>query len=169
MILKKKLSSRVVWLIALVAVASGVFTVSNYVTSEQSRQAELQKQTEAQEKKLVDQKRKDVRLLINTSLTECGTNSFETGISAGPTRLVLDGQGNRDELGVSLPTIKCLVDALEMPESTWSRIEITRALDGQLSDSWSDKDNDWTINANWSYHPDSGVNVILELESGYLE
>lgn len=91
------------------------------------------------------------------------------GIEYAYDYLKVDGMGEEDYFGASYSDASCLVDNLDMPMSTKSRWESTRALDGQLTDSWSGPDDDWTIEAYWSYHPDSGVEMVFELSSKYLE
>ncbi len=50
----------------------------------------------------------------------------------------------------------CMLDELGVPEVTQQKIGRTRALDGTQNDTWDG------LQASWSYHPDSGVNVLIE-------
>jgi len=50
----------------------------------------------------------------------------------------------------------CMLNELGVPETTQEKMDHTRALDGTQSDSWD------SLKASWSYHPDSGVNVLIE-------
>lgn len=50
---------------------------------------------------------------------------------------------------------ECVFTAVAMPDSVFSQISATRALDGMQKASW-DK-----FSATWTYHPDNGLRVIL--------
>jgi hypothetical protein len=70
--------------------------------------------------------------------------------------LVIDHKGEDDVVGVDYGTVLCVLDALDTPTSVRAQMDSTRALDGMRSGSWGD------FTAVWSYHPDSGVNLIIE-------
>lgn len=57
---------------------------------------------------------------------------------------------------VPLSALDCVYEALEMPKSIIARIERTRALDGTQDGSWG------ALEASWTYHPDNGLNLIVE-------
>lgn len=69
--------------------------------------------------------------------------------------LEMSTSGN-DSTGTTITTVVCILTELEAPESLYSRIESTRALDGTQEASW---DGYW---ASWTYHPDNGLNIIVE-------
>lgn len=50
----------------------------------------------------------------------------------------------------------CMLNELGVPETTQEKMDHTRAMDGAQSDTWD------SLKASWSYHPDSGVNVVIE-------
>ncbi len=70
--------------------------------------------------------------------------------------IIVDGEGD-EQSGAPMEAIASLVTALEMPTSIVTKIENTRALDGTQSDSWDG------IEVSWSYHPDTGIDMVLEL------
>jgi hypothetical protein len=70
--------------------------------------------------------------------------------------IIVDGEG-AEESGAPIEAIASLIKALEMPTSIVTKIENTRALDGTQSDSWDG------IEVSWSYHPDSGIDMVFEL------
>ena len=74
--------------------------------------------------------------------------------------LVLDGKGRQDATGVEMMTIAAVLASLNVPESVTAHMDSTRALDGQQTDSWSTSEGT-KVNARWTYHPDSGMNLIL--------
>ena len=71
--------------------------------------------------------------------------------------LTLDMRGDDDQVGLAIESIDCILEALDVPDATKEKMRSTRALDGMQSASWGD------ITATWTYHPDSGLDVILEL------
>ena len=50
----------------------------------------------------------------------------------------------------------CMLNEVGVPETTQEKMNRTRAMDGTQSDTWD------ALKASWSYHPDSGVNVVIE-------
>lgn len=70
--------------------------------------------------------------------------------------LVLDGKGGDGGLGVTPEDYVCVLSALGAPHGVLAKMDSTRALDGQQSDEWDG------ITATWTYHPDEGLDVILE-------
>lgn len=156
------------WILASVVVLSlvgGGVWFTNY-------QAELKAQEEAAaEAARFEAKQREVASLFSGALKECGidTPGLLSGFEIEATSLSIDGKGKKDFWGASYSDIVCILDELGMPASTKARWGNTRALDGQLEGSWSGPGDDWTINAFWSYHPDRGPDVVMELESEYLE
>lgn len=71
--------------------------------------------------------------------------------------LRLDGKGEESQ-GLSYDAITCVLDAVNTPDSTIAKIETTRALDGRQSDEWAG------FEASWTYHPDAGLDIIIELD-----
>lgn len=69
--------------------------------------------------------------------------------------LVLDMEGN-ESAGMSLEDTVCILNELNVPQSVIARMDSTRALDGVQTGEWDE------IVASWSYHPDDGLDVILE-------
>lgn len=69
--------------------------------------------------------------------------------------LSLDGQGKDDANGLAWSDIECALKAVNVPDYVREQMGSTRALDGTQRESW---DN---FSASWSYHPDSGMNVVL--------
>ncbi|MER7333529.1 MULTISPECIES: hypothetical protein [unclassified Micromonospora] len=63
----------------------------------------------------------------------------------------------KETSGLSLDQLECYWSALEMPDSVRAEVEATRALDGRRSGEWDE------IRASWSYHPDSGVQMVFTL------
>lgn len=62
-----------------------------------------------------------------------------------------------DSAGAEYADITCVLAELEVPDSVETRIGTTRALDGRQSAEWD------TFAASWGYHPDSGLNIVIEV------
>lgn len=69
--------------------------------------------------------------------------------------LFLDGAGEDGE-GLQVPVLACYLSELDVPDSVIRRMEGTRALDGMQEATWDE------FTARWSYHPDSGMDIIVE-------
>lgn len=70
--------------------------------------------------------------------------------------LILDGQGKGAGSGdVDYGTQECVFNRLAMTAAVLEHLKSTRALDGQQTDKWD------TLEARWTYHPDSGLDVTL--------
>lgn len=67
-----------------------------------------------------------------------------------------DTKGEEDSRGDDVTGVVCVLKALEAPDSLYSKLDHTRALDGTVSDEWGD------FKATWSYHPDSGLFLVVE-------
>lgn len=72
--------------------------------------------------------------------------------------LIVDTVGNEDFDGANLEELRCVLDELDVPVRVRTAIAQTRALDGRLSESWDG------ITVEWSYHPDSGLQMIIYTE-----
>jgi hypothetical protein len=69
--------------------------------------------------------------------------------------LTLIGEGEESS-GASIYDIVCVLAELDMPDSVASQIERTTAMMGVQQAAWGD------FEASWSYHPDNGLNMIVE-------
>lgn len=59
------------------------------------------------------------------------------------------GRGDVTSLG-------CIFRRLEVPDAVVARFDSTRALDGRQEASWDG------YTASWSYHPDNGIDIVIE-------
>lgn len=51
--------------------------------------------------------------------------------------------------------MRCILAQVKTPDYVIAQMDRTRALDGTQHGSWGN------ISASWSYHPDSGLDVVL--------
>lgn len=72
--------------------------------------------------------------------------------------LLLETAGDEDVLGMEYTDVLCAFTELEMPTRVITQIGATRALDGRVSDSWDG------LTATWSYHPSSGLNLMITID-----
>ena len=97
---------------------------------------------------------------------EAMTPRFETAAEACELAplLVVSDEGKTltlttaGESGVSYTDIEdvaCVLAKLEVPSYVVSHIDSTRALDGQQTDEWDG------ISARWTFHPESGLHLVL--------
>ncbi|MDO5753313.1 hypothetical protein [Arthrobacter sp.] len=63
--------------------------------------------------------------------------------------------GKKSE-GAKMLTVVCVLKEVDAPESLLTRFGSTRALDGTQTGEWAG------FTASWTYHPDNGLNIILE-------
>lgn len=90
------------------------------------------------------------------AIAECGLKSeSHADLSEDGRTLMLDHRGQDETRGLDLEALNCVLTELEVPANVQHEMEQTRALDGRQSTSWGG------IDASWSYHPDSGLDVVL--------
>ena len=78
-------------------------------------------------------------------------------VSDDGTSMYMDGRGE-EGLGVNVSYQACVLRELEVPSTVLSRIDNTSALMGVQTASWKG------IEASWTYHPNRGLDISLELE-----
>ena len=76
---------------------------------------------------------------------------------SGETLIISTKPTDDDKFGISYLTLTCVTDTLEVPKWVTESIANTRAMDGRQEAEWDD------FTAQWSYHPDSGANVIIRM------
>lgn len=73
----------------------------------------------------------------------------------GKTLIVNTKPKDDDPLGVTSLALECVYEQLDVPTRITERIGATRSLDGRQEGDWKG------FTASWSYHPDSGANLIV--------
>ena len=71
------------------------------------------------------------------------------------TTLTLTTAGESGVSYTDIEDVACVLAKLEVPSYVVSHIDSTRALDGQQTDEWDG------ISARWTYHPESGLHLVL--------
>ncbi len=94
---------------------------------------------------------------IKDAVASCGVEDDEWIVLGDEGSSVsLDTEGEESS-GTSYSNVICVLDELGMPDSVSSRMGNTRALDGRQDAQWGE------FSATWGYHPDSGMNVVVEI------
>jgi hypothetical protein len=100
---------------------------------------------------------------LEASREECGllvSAGARLGDDGHTLALNMRGEDDYTNSNAQLPMadIICVLTALDMPDSTFDLMSQTRSLDGIQSDNWDG------LEASWSYHPDSGLDIVLTEE-----
>lgn len=95
-----------------------------------------------------------------SALDACGISDDDSYIYIGDSgkSLLMDGEGETS-YGAPSSDVWCVLEALDVPESTVAQMEKTSSLMGVVSDSWDG------ISAEWTYHPDNGFDVVLTFDN----
>lgn len=95
---------------------------------------------------------------FEAAIEDCGLDelSFAAYVADDGDTLILDHKGAEDLIGLDYDQFACVLSELDVSTSVLSRMDNTRALDGQQSASWDDYE------ITWSYHPDTGIAAIVE-------
>lgn len=75
--------------------------------------------------------------------------------------LVVEGKGVNEIVSVqqaSVASTMCVLEHTDAPDSVWSRIQSTSALNGQQEATHDG------LTYRWTFHPDNGIDLIIELE-----
>lgn len=93
---------------------------------------------------------------LDVAFEECAFDDAEGATLADEGKtLILDTKGEDDFFGLDYIEAICVYDALEVPSRVINQIGATRALDGRVTDSWD------VFTATWSYHPNSGLDLMI--------
>jgi hypothetical protein len=93
---------------------------------------------------------------IEKASKACGA---ETNVDDNGHSISFDTKGEDDATGDNVFAVVCVTNELAMSDSIVQRIDHTRALDGTQSADWDG------YTATWSYHPDSGMFLLVEVPS----
>lgn len=107
----------------------------------------------SQEIKLIVAQEKVLRMAVSSCKPHPGARLVDNEKT-----LVLNGVGSQDPAGMGPEYLGCFLSAVRAPERVLTAMEATRALDGRQHAEWDD------ISAEWSYHPDQGLDVVLYMK-----
>jgi len=106
-----------------------------------------------------EQAERDRLTIFNNALGGCGVQHFSSSgitILDGGEAVEIDGVAESFASPLQLDDVECFLSRLGAPSTVASKMGQTRALDGRQDDSWD------RFTVEWSYHPDTGMNVIIE-------
>ncbi len=126
----------------------------------------VQNQRETQAQEYFDTRAKKIKGFFQGVVSGC---SASAGVEVDQRNLTIDGKGEEDYFGANYWDVVCIINDAGMPPAIKSRFDNTNSLQGLVEDQWSVLNEDAEVKASWSYHPNSGPSVALELESPFLE
>lgn len=96
--------------------------------------------------------------VIKNAVESCGVLD-KTGFKLGDSdrTLTIDSKGEDDLVGAELADAGCVLKALSITDKAMSHMSTTRAMDGRQTATWEG------IDAAWSYHPDSGLDMTVSI------
>lgn len=94
--------------------------------------------------------------VLQKSVDACSL-AGDDGVSLGDNgaSLTIDTKGEEDSSGASWADAACVLKELKVPDSVVAQIDSTSALQGRQTATWE------SVEASWTYHPDSGVKIII--------
>lgn len=94
---------------------------------------------------------------IETAVEDCGLTDA-VGITIGDEGHSVSIQtiGEDNTYGAEVSEMACVLQGLDASDSVIARMDSTRALDGRQTGTWDD------FEASWGYHPDDGINLVIE-------
>jgi hypothetical protein len=97
-------------------------------------------------------------LRLNAAVDSCNS-SISAGITlaANSKSLTFDGKGNKDYSGGEYAKLVCILNNLDAPSTLLERMSHTSAIMGSQEQTWNG------ISSRWSYHPDNGLDVYLQI------
>jgi hypothetical protein len=133
---------------ALVAEAVG--------SAAEESQDELISEAEAQAQVLEAENQASLQAAVDTcTSSSSGGDSYITVDAGG---MFMEGKG-AESPGTSYETIACVLAELNTPSSVIGRIDNTNSTMGLVEGSWG------IYEADWSYHPDNGLAIHIQVTS----
>ncbi|MGO2634635.1 MAG: hypothetical protein ACTII7_10220 [Galactobacter sp.] len=96
---------------------------------------------------------------LAAAVEECGITTGDFA-SIEEDSVTLDAVGKYDFTadGITYDDVTCLFEKTGARDSMMDKIGQTRALDGRQEDAWGG------FKASWTYHPDDGLNLVIEIQ-----
>ena len=93
---------------------------------------------------------------LEQALNACALDQTYAELGDSNLTLTMDGKGDDDPAGLDVKDIACVMNQLQVTDAVVQHIDQTRALDGMQTDEWPG------FKARWTYHPDSGLQIIVQ-------
>jgi hypothetical protein len=88
----------------------------------------------------------------------CDPELLGTVIVDGGETLLVETAGKETSGGMDSDALACVLTEIGMPVSQSEQVWATRALDGRQNAAWP------SYTATWTYHPDSGLQMIIKAD-----
>ncbi|WP_291279034.1 hypothetical protein [Galactobacter sp.] len=99
----------------------------------------------------------DAKLELEIAQTIClETKADKKGVTVTDHSVTFESAGISK--GASIDVVGCMLGGIGMDQATLDKINQTRALDGRQEDTWG------VWEASWGYHPDDGLNLVVEIQ-----
>lgn len=99
---------------------------------------------------------------LSQAVRSCNVSTVFAAVGDDGRSLSIDGQGQSVTSGLSIDQIDCILGFLHFPAAARARMDNTRAIDGMQTAQW--KAAGIRYIASWNYHPDAGVNIVIEIQ-----
>jgi hypothetical protein len=95
---------------------------------------------------------------LTNAVENCGgPSSAGLTLASDGKSITIDGAGEDGDFSNTFTTTVCLLGELKAPETVLDRMGRTTSLMGVQDAGWEG------INSSWTYHPDNGLDVAIEL------
>jgi hypothetical protein len=84
-----------------------------------------------------------------------GDDPSDVRIDSDGAELRINNKGERDNSGIPLEAVWCLLEELDTPERIIDRMVTTSAGDGEQEDAWGG------YSVTWTFHPHRGLDVFV--------
>jgi type II secretory pathway pseudopilin PulG len=140
--------------IAVVAVLIGVIVPLAVGAINSNIQAQQEAEKIAAEQNAIETRH---RTLFNDTADDCLDPGDTAIIADDELSWFVDGKGNDYGSGsTSVEELVCIFEALDMPAPLREQVSNTNSLMGVQTGDWAD------LSAEWSYHPDNGLDINFE-------
>lgn len=92
---------------------------------------------------------------LESAQSVCDAGRNGTRLEDSGATLLVDMRGGKDEAGIDLVTLECVLDQLRVPEAVKQDMFSTRPSDGQQTGTWTG------TSASWTYDPDRGLDLTV--------
>jgi hypothetical protein len=93
---------------------------------------------------------------LDAAKETCAAHTPAVSLGDGGRSLIVERIAAEVNAGADIDELVCILTRIDVPDAVVSQMEGTRALDGRQQASWDG------FTASWTYHPDDGLNVILQ-------
>lgn len=93
---------------------------------------------------------------LQQAAEECVESTIGVTVGDAGKTMIISGAGAETGEEATIDELACILRAPDVTDAVISQIDQTRALDGRQEADWG------SFHASWTYHPDDGVNMVIE-------